>query len=80
MTYATLSSKNQITLPVEYLRHLGFKPKDRIEIREQDGQLILRKAPDFFALKGFLKGRKAPKDLRGAMMDAVSDHVLGRRP
>ncbi len=79
MTYATLSSKNQITLPVEYLRDLGLKPKDRIEIREVDGQLVLRKAPDFFALKGFLKGRRAPKDLRGAMMDAVADHVMGRR-
>jgi len=79
MTYATLSSKNQITLPVEYLRHLGLKPKDRLEIREEGGRIIVRKAPDFFALKGFLKGRKAPKDLRGAMMDGVADHVLGRR-
>jgi bifunctional DNA-binding transcriptional regulator/antitoxin component of YhaV-PrlF toxin-antitoxin module len=79
MTYATLSSKNQITLPVEYLRGLGLKPKDRLEIREEKGQLILRRAPDFFALKGFLKGHKAPKDLRGAMMDAVAEHVIGRR-
>lgn len=79
MTYATLSSKNQVTLPVEYLRHLGLKPKDRIEIREVDGQIVVRKAPDFFALKGFLKGRKRPKDLKGAMMDAVADHVLGRK-
>lgn len=78
MTYATLSSKGQITLPVQYLRELGLKPKDRLEIREESGTIVVRKAPDFFALKGFLKGRKRI-DERGAAMDAAVERSMGRR-
>lgn len=78
MTYATLSTKHQVTLPVAVLRQLGLKAKDRLEIREEKGQILIRKAPDFFALKGFLKGRKRV-DERGAAMVAAADHVLGRR-
>jgi bifunctional DNA-binding transcriptional regulator/antitoxin component of YhaV-PrlF toxin-antitoxin module len=78
MTYATLSSKHQVTLPVAMLRQLGLKAKDRLEIREEKGQILIRKAPDFFALKGFLKGRKR-MDERAAAMDAAADHVMGRR-
>ena len=33
MTYATISSKGQITLPVKFLRGLGLKPKDLKEIK-----------------------------------------------
>lgn len=71
MTYTTLSSKNQITLPVAYLRHLGLHPKDRLEIREVDGQLLLRKAPDFLAMRGRFKGLKRIDERKAAMNAAV---------
>jgi bifunctional DNA-binding transcriptional regulator/antitoxin component of YhaV-PrlF toxin-antitoxin module len=81
MTYATISSKGQITLPVKFLRGLGLKPKDRIEIEQSGDQLKIRKADDFLALRGSLKGR-GPKDLKeikAAMMKGVAAHVMGRK-
>ena len=78
MTYATLSSKNQITLPVANLRHLGLKAKDRLEIRVVDGQLVLRKAPDFLAMKGRFKGLKRVNE-RSATMEAAVDRSMGTK-
>ena len=78
MTYATLSSKNQITLPAKVLAAMGLKPSDRIEIESAGGELRLRKAADFMSLKGSLKGRKTV-DERSGMMKAVAAHVMGKR-
>jgi AbrB family looped-hinge helix DNA binding protein len=78
MTYATISSKNQITLPAKALAALGLKASDRIEIESAGGELRLRKAADFLSLKGSLKGRKIV-DERAGMMKAVAAHVTGKR-
>lgn len=42
---STISSKNQITLPVHLLRALGLKPGDRLAIVQEDGRLVLRPRP-----------------------------------
>ena len=42
---STISSKNQITLPVHLLRELGLGPGDRVAITIQDERLILRPRP-----------------------------------
>jgi AbrB family looped-hinge helix DNA binding protein len=78
MTYATISSKNQITLPAKLLAAMGLKPSDRIEIAQQGGELRLRKIPDFLSLKGSLKGPRVPNE-RELMMRAVGAHVTGRK-
>lgn len=41
----TISSKNQITLPVQLLRELGLGPGDRLAIEREDGRLVLRPRP-----------------------------------
>ena len=78
MTYATISSKGQITLPVKLLAAMGLKPSDRIEIAKEGGAICLRKAVDLLALRGSLKGLKAA-DERGAMMRGVASHARGKR-
>ena len=78
MTYATISSKGQITLPVKFLRGLGLGPKDRIEIEEAQGELRIRKAVDFLALKGSLKSKHVG-DERAIMMRAVGAHHAARK-
>lgn len=44
---STISSKNQITLPVEVLRKLGFGPGTRLEVMAgPTGDIILRNADE----------------------------------
>ena len=78
MTYATISSKGQITLPVKFLRGLGLKPKDRIEIDQAKNELRIRKAVDFLSLKGSLKSKRVANE-RENMMRAVGEHHAARR-
>src|SRR4249920_967092 len=42
---STISSKNQITLPVHLLRQMGVKPGDRLAVTLEGGRLILRARP-----------------------------------
>lgn len=41
----TISSKNQITLPVQLLRQMGVGPGDRLAIALEGGRLVLRARP-----------------------------------
>ena len=78
MTIATLSSKGQITLPAAARRSVGLKFHDRVAIETRGEEIIVRKARDFFALKGFL-GRALPRDKeRAAMMKAKIRQTGGR--
>ena len=42
---STISSKNQITLPVHLLRQMGVKPGDRLAVALEGGRLVLRARP-----------------------------------
>jgi bifunctional DNA-binding transcriptional regulator/antitoxin component of YhaV-PrlF toxin-antitoxin module len=42
---STISSKNQITLPVHLLRRMGVGPGDRLAVALEGGRLILRARP-----------------------------------
>lgn len=41
-TSSTISSKGQITVPIEVRRRLGVKQGDRVEFVVEDGKTILR--------------------------------------
>ena len=65
-----ISSKNQITIPVEALREAGLRPGDRVEVTAaDDGRVVLRRADNpFEAFAGALTGVYPPghlEDLRG---------------
>ena len=55
---ATLSSKNQITLPVAMVRRLGLKPGRRLMLRLEDDRIVLRPEPEDWVeyLRGSAKG------------------------
>ena len=42
---STISSKNQITLPVHLLRQMGVGPGDRLGVALEAGRLVLRARP-----------------------------------
>lgn len=77
MSFATVSSKGQITLPVAARRQLGIRPHDRITIEGGDNEIVIRKIRSIFEIEGFLGKALSSKAEREAMMDAASDHVRG---
>jgi bifunctional DNA-binding transcriptional regulator/antitoxin component of YhaV-PrlF toxin-antitoxin module len=61
----TISSKNQITLPVHLLRQIGVGPGDRLAVAVEGGRLVLRARPKDWAehhagsLRGLWGGKLA---------------------
>ncbi len=58
MSTVTLSSKHQITLPMEAVRALGLKPGNKLVVELIDDHLVLLPQPESWAdyFKGSLKG------------------------
>ena len=77
MPISTLSTKGQITLPVSFRRKLGMKPHDRVVIELEEKAILVKPAPDFFALKGFLGKGLPRKEEERRMLKGVAAHVLG---
>ena len=78
MSIANVSSKGQITIPVDARRALGIKPNGRVIVEVGEDALVIRPAPDFFALKGFLGRSLPPEEARRRMAEGVARHVLER--
>jgi len=51
--FSTISSKGQITVPLEVRQRLGLKAGDRVEFAVENGQTVLR--PETTAENPFLK-------------------------
>jgi antitoxin PrlF len=62
---STITSKGQVTVPVEIRRKLGLRQGDRVEFAEKDEDTVIRRAPDlknpFERYKGALKGLKGSR-------------------
>ncbi len=77
MPISTISSKGQITVPARVRRLLNLKPNDRVTIESGGNAIIIRKAADFFELKGFL-GKALPiQEEKRSMQQKASAHVRG---
>ena len=75
MAISTISEKGQITLPAKMRRQLKLKPRDSVTIETVGDSIVVKRAVDFFELKGFL-GDALPAEVeRKRMHGAVSRHV-----
>lgn len=75
MPIATVSSKGQITLPVESRRALGIQSQDRVLVDITDDAIVVRKVPDFLELDGFL-GRALPdEEEQERMVNGIAERV-----
>ena len=79
MATATISGKGQVTLPVRMRRQLGLQPKDAVTIETIGDAIVIKRAADFFALKGFLGKAVSPNAEAGRMREAVSRHIRDKR-
>ncbi len=79
---AKVTSKGQVTLPVELRDRLGIEPGDRVVFVEQaDGSYALRVRSGTLAdLRGILRGKARPpsdKEIRGWIDEARSRAASG---
>lgn len=65
----TVTSKNQITIPIDFIRKLNIKKGERLIISEENGVIFMQKNSQLLdKYQGFLK---VPKHLRGRNLDDV---------
>lgn len=76
MPAATLTSKGQITIPVEVRRKLGLRPGDRVDfVIERSHEVVLRpkKAP-LTSLLGILRR----KGVKAASVEEMQESIVSR--
>ena len=79
MSTATLTSKGQITLPVEVRRALNLTPGDKVDfVSTEDGFLLVLRDRDLRSLRGRFRGRVDEPVSLDEMDDAIADAVSGR--
>ncbi len=71
----TLSSKNQITLPVAVVRRLDLHPGRRLTVRLEDDRIVLRPEPEDWVeyFRGSMKG------VYGKTFQEMDDYVRQER-
>lgn len=87
MTTLTITSKGQVTLRKNLLRHLGVAPGQKIEVREMtDGRVEVRAAKPAGSLKHFsgLLAGKSKRAVKKAvtieeMNQAIAHNWAGRK-
>jgi AbrB family looped-hinge helix DNA binding protein len=67
---ATVTSKGQVTLPVEARRALGINAGDRLTFTVTNDHMTVRPAPDFLAMAGSIP---VPADVAGLSWQEIKD-------
>jgi len=70
---AKLSSKGQITIPLEVRRHLGLKQGDQVSFEFEDGRTIIKpyrsEENPFLQYQGALKSFKTVEEINSWLSD-----------
>lgn len=75
---ATVTSKGQITIPVEVRKHLGLKERDKVTfVLSDDGSVLLRRKryPDLASLRGAAGSLDEPMEWDEMIRIAREDHL-----
>jgi len=75
---STLSSKGQVTLPIEIRKHLGVNPNDKVAfVIEPDGKVQVTPAryPDIASLSGAAGSLKKPLSWKEMQQTAREDRL-----
>jgi antitoxin PrlF len=77
MKMSTVSTKGQVTIPVDIRKDLGLKPHDRVSFVKINGNTVIRRVKSLYELKGFA-GKALPIEEEERLMEeAVARHVMG---
>jgi antitoxin ChpS len=72
---AKISSKHQITLPIETVRRLGLEPGDRLAVRVEGDRIVLRPQPRDWVkyYRGSMKG------VYGSTAEEIDEYIRKER-
>lgn len=60
MQLVAITTKGQITIPINIREKLGLEPGDKVIVEEDAGSARVKAVRDFFSFRGALKGRRLP--------------------
>jgi len=72
MTEVSVTRKGQITIPVKLRRKFGIEEGSRVEVLEEEGMILIRKAPSIFDPAGS-GGGKANVEALKKMLDQMRE-------
>jgi AbrB family looped-hinge helix DNA binding protein len=59
-----VTSKGQVTIPVELRRKFHIEENSRVQIIEKNGEIVIKKCPSFFDLAGTGAGEATVEELK----------------
>lgn len=72
----TVTSKGQVTIPIEVRRLLGLKPRDQVAFRMSDGRVAIEPVEMTLAATfGAVTPRRRPEDYQAPRDVAIEEHV-----
>jgi len=77
MTEVQVTSKGQVTIPIEIRRRHNIEEGGKVEIVEEDGKIVIRRKSGFLDLAGADAG-KATVDELNRMLDEMREEDAGK--
>ncbi|OGG17943.1 hypothetical protein A3D78_07365 [Candidatus Gottesmanbacteria bacterium RIFCSPHIGHO2_02_FULL_39_14] len=72
MQIATITSKNQLTLPVEIVRKIGLKTGQKVIVSEEEGKVII--TPAEVLVEELAGSVKMPRKWKGKNMEEIIEN------
>jgi AbrB family looped-hinge helix DNA binding protein len=77
MKLLRMSSRGRVTIPAEFRRRLGIRPRDLLVVEPVEDTIVIRRIRDFLDFKGFLGKAVSPEEEERAIEEAATRHALG---
>ena len=74
MSFATVSSKGQVTLPVKIRKKMGIRSKDKIQFLVRENEIIIKPLRPFRELRGIINSKNG--NSRTVAHEAAAKHVM----
>ena len=71
MLSSKITTKGQVTIPIEYREHLGIKSGDKVGFTMSGGEVLIKKVDSKYSLAGILKGKTTKKATDHELADAI---------
>ena len=79
MTEVQVTSKGQITIPSELRRKYNIEEGGRVQVVEEDGKIVVKKAVSFYDLAGSAVGEATVKELKEVLDEMREDDEENQR-
>lgn len=78
MTEVQVTSKGQVTIPVDLRRKYNIEEGGKVDITEEDGKLVIKRKASFLDLAGIDAGKATIQELN-KMLDEMREEDAGKK-